>query len=118
AGEQETRRLVVLPEDGGPPALAAYPVLGGGGRPIAAAVVATRGLPAPGGLVGVVRGLFLFGAASLAVLAGASVFALASAGLVGYLLSRRLVARLERLGRGAEALAAGDLTGRVEEGPA
>jgi signal transduction histidine kinase len=34
------------------------------------------------------------------------------------LLARRVVARLERLGRAAEALAGGDLRSRVEEGPA
>ena len=45
---------------------------------------------------------------------GASVFALASSSLVGYLLARRLVRRLERLGRAAEAFASGDLSQRVE----
>ncbi|MDP8924232.1 MAG: HAMP domain-containing histidine kinase, partial [Chloroflexota bacterium] len=76
-----------------------------------------RGLPAPEFAGGFWRGLAIFSAASVAVLAAASVFALASASLVGYLLARRLVARLERLGRAAEALAAGDLSQRVEEGP-
>jgi methyl-accepting chemotaxis protein len=60
----------------------------------------------------------LFGAASLVVLAGSFVFALASSSLVGYLLARRLVRRLERLGRAAEAFAAGDLTERVDPGAA
>ena len=37
---------------------------------------------------------------ALAILSGAFVFALASASVVAYLLSRRLVIRLEHLGRG------------------
>jgi signal transduction histidine kinase len=53
--------------------------------------------------------------AALVVLVAASLFALVSAGLFSYLLSRRLVARLERLGRTADALAAGDLSQRVGE---
>ncbi len=40
-------------------------------------------------------------------------FALASSSLVAYLLSRRLVGRLERLGRAAEALQASNLSSRV-----
>ena len=51
--------------------------------------------------------------ATLAVLAAAFGFALASSSLVAYLLSRRLVARLEQLGRAAEALRAGNLAARV-----
>ena len=50
------------------------------------------------------RWLF-FGAATVAVLAGAFLFALAASSVVGYFLARRLVVRLERLGRVAEALA-------------
>src|SRR5205814_1956092 len=57
-------------------------------------------------------------AESAAVLAAAFLFALVPAGLLGYLLSRRLTGRLERLGQVAAALAAGDLSRRVEEGPA
>jgi signal transduction histidine kinase len=42
------------------------------------------------------------------------VFALASSTVVSYLLARRLVRRLERLGQAAEGFAAGDLTRRVD----
>jgi signal transduction histidine kinase len=63
------------------------------------------------------RGIVVFGAASIAVLALSSVFAFLSATAVGYLLSRRLVARIERLGHGVEVFAQGNLSGRVEEGP-
>src|SRR5262249_17217160 len=61
--------------------------------------------------------LAIFGAASAIVLIAASLFAIVSSSIVSYLLSRRLVARLEKLGRASEALAAGDLSQRVEEGP-
>ncbi len=64
----------------------------------------------------VLRGLAIFGLASVVVLCAASIFALISSGGVAYLLSRRLVRRLERLGKAAEALAAGDLSQRVETG--
>jgi signal transduction histidine kinase len=46
------------------------------------------------------------------------VFALGSSSLVSYLLARRLVGRLERLGQAAQAFAAGDLTRRVDAGGA
>src|SRR5205823_14940570 len=42
--------------------------------------------------------------------------ALTSSSVVAYLLSRRLTRRLERLGRAAQALAAGDLSQRVDGG--
>ncbi|HEV8637483.1 MAG TPA: ATP-binding protein [Chloroflexota bacterium] len=116
AGQRDPRRLVVLPAGAGPAALAAHPVVDERGRTVAAVVVAESALPPPPGPGGSLRALVFFGAASVAVLAGAFVFALVSAGLVGYLLSRRLVGRLERLGRAVEALAAGELTRRVEEG--
>jgi signal transduction histidine kinase len=57
--------------------------------------------------------LAAFGAASFVVLAVSLVFAVVSASVVAYLLSRRLVARLEELGRAAEALRAGDLAARA-----
>src|SRR5262249_1333421 len=44
----------------------------------------------------------------------ASLFAVVSAGLVAYLLARRLVGRLEQLGRAVEAVAAGDMGARVQ----
>jgi signal transduction histidine kinase len=46
------------------------------------------------------------------------VFALLSASVLAYFLARRLARRLERLGEAAAALAAGDLSCRVAEGPA
>jgi signal transduction histidine kinase len=103
---------------GGPAALGAFPILDIDGRPVASVVVAKSALSKPDDVLSLWRALAIFGAATVAVLAGAFVFALASSSFVAYLLSRRLVARLERLGRAAESLAAGDLTCRVEEGPA
>lgn len=104
------------PSSDGTPALGAYPVLDEHGRPVATVVVAAEANAPSGGSLTLWRAVAIFGAASLAVLSAASVFALASAGLVAYLLSRRLVARLERLGQAAEALAAGDRSIHVNEG--
>ncbi|HEX2186806.1 MAG TPA: HAMP domain-containing protein, partial [Chloroflexota bacterium] len=125
AGERDASRLVTLrPGNGGGAAeaaggaLGAAPILDQQWRPVGAVIVAKHSLPAPGGSFDFLHRLLLFSAASAAVLAVASVFALPSAGLVAYLLARRLVGRLERLGRAAESLAAGDLSRRVEEGPA
>ena len=105
------RDLALTRSGSGPAALGAAPILDDAGRPIAAVVVAVSSLPQ------VDRGPFwllaIFGVATLAILAGAFVFALASSSLVAYLLSRRLVVRLERLGRAAEALRAGNLAARV-----
>lgn len=117
-GSRDPRQLMSVSPDGQPAALGAYPILDDRGRPIAAVVVATNVAPSPNAGFSLWHGLAFVGAASAAILAAASVFALLSASVVGYFLSRRLVARLERLGRGVEALAAGDLTRRVEEGPA
>jgi signal transduction histidine kinase len=64
---------------------------------------------------GVSRALAFFGAASVAVLLGSSLFALVSSSVVAYLLARRVTRRLERLGAAAQALAAGDLDARVNE---
>ncbi|HEY3110431.1 MAG TPA: histidine kinase dimerization/phospho-acceptor domain-containing protein, partial [Chloroflexota bacterium] len=99
-----------------PPALAAAPVLGPDGRPLAAVIVAA-GPAAAAGPSGFWHSLFFFGAALAAILAVAFLFALVPSSLLGYLLSRRLTGRLERLGQVAAALAAGDLSRRVEEGP-
>ena len=110
------RGLVAIRTGDGPAALGAYPIVDEDGRAVAAVVVAKRALPAPDRAGNLRRGLAIFSAATVAVLAAAFVFALASASLLGYLLSRRLVARLERLGRTAESLAAGELDRRVEEG--
>lgn len=99
-----------------PVSLGAAVVRDAAGRPVAAAIVASTPSPARGGAFGFWRSLAILGAATFAVLAGASVFALASATVVAYLLSRRLVTRLERLSRAVTALAAGDLDSRVDEG--
>jgi signal transduction histidine kinase len=92
------------------------PVLGPDGRPVAVVVVEESGRPSAPGSPALLRALAFFGVGSLVVLTLSAAFALLSAGLVGYLLSRRLVGRLERLGAGVEALAAGDLGQRVEPG--
>ncbi len=118
AGTRLDRELVELRPNSQPAALGAYPVPGQSGRPRAVVIVASRIAPPTSAGMDWIHSLILAGAASAALLAGASVFALISAGLVGYLLSRRLVSRLERLGHAAEALADGDLSQRVDEGPA
>jgi signal transduction histidine kinase len=84
------------------------------GRPAAAVLVAANALPPSNSWWTFGHALLFFGAASVVVLVGASIFALGSSSLVGYLLARRLVRRLERLGRAAEAFASGDLSQRVE----
>jgi signal transduction histidine kinase len=104
-------------EGGGPAALGGAPILDQSGRRIANVIVATTVLPPPSGGLDLARALAIFGAASVAVLGGASVFAFISSSAVAILLSRRLVKRLERLGRAAESLAGGDLSQRVEDGP-
>jgi signal transduction histidine kinase len=117
AGSRDTRQLVSILPEGQPAALGAYPVLDGAGKPVAAVVVASRVVPTTDTGFSFWRGLAFFGAASVAILAASSIFALLSASLVGYFLSRRLVTRLEWLSRAVEALANGDLSRRVEEGP-
>lgn len=117
AGPSEPRDLVVIRPASAPAVLAAAPILDDRGRAVAAVILAQSGLAAPGGALSVWRALAIFGAASVVTLTAASLFALLSASLVAYLLSRRLVGRLERLDRAAAALAAGDLARRVEEGP-
>jgi signal transduction histidine kinase len=117
AGERDLGELMMSRTGEGPAALGAYPVFDGG-RQIASVVVAKTSLSTEGSFLNFWRALAIFGVATVAVLSAASVFALASASVVAYLLSRRLVARLERLGGAAEALASGDLSRRVEEGRA
>jgi signal transduction histidine kinase len=114
AGVRDPARLVTPRSGSGPVALGAYPIMGPSGRPIAAVLVGKTALSAPTSWWDFWHALAFFGAASLAVLAGASVFALASSSLLSYLLARRLVRRLERLGRAAEGFAAGDLRQRVD----
>jgi signal transduction histidine kinase len=114
-GQRDPTRLAVVRSGAGPSALGAYPITDENGRVVAAALVATTELPPPaGGVADFGRALLFFGAATVAVLAGAFLFALAASSVVGYFLARRLVARLERLGRAAEALASGDLSRRVD----
>ncbi len=92
-------------------ALGAAPIFNALNQPIAVAIVALPTQPVDEG-----PGfwpLAFFGVATLVVLAGASVFALVASSIVGYLLARRLVGRLEQLSRAAESLRAGDLSARV-----
>ena len=117
AGERDLADLVTLRTGDGPVALGAAQVVGPSGAPAGVVIVAKRSLPPPNRVGNALRGLFFFLAATTGVLVGSFVFALASASLVAYLLARRLVGRLERLGAASEALAAGDLARRVEEGP-
>jgi signal transduction histidine kinase len=112
-GTRDPARLVTVRTGAGPVALGAYPIVDLNGHPVAAALVAKTALSARNTWWDFWHALVFFGAASLAVLAGASVFALASSSLLSYLLARRLVRRLERLGHAAEAFAAGDLRQRV-----
>jgi signal transduction histidine kinase len=113
-GVTDPSRLLLVRSGGGPAALAAYPVVDASGRPVAAVLVAATTPPASNGWWNLGHALLFFGAATVVVLLGASVFALTSSSLVGYLLARRLVRRLERLGGAAEAFASGDLSQRVE----
>ncbi len=116
AGEQSHANLLLVRRGSGPAALGAYPIVDDRGHPSAAVVVATTSLERTAGTLTFWNALAIFGAATVAVLAGASLFALGSSALVAYVLARRLVQRLERLGKAAESLAAGDLSCRVEEG--
>ena len=112
AGDTTPADLMATPPSG-PATLAAYPVLDQAGRPRAAVILAAGALP-PASRFGFAQAVAFFGAASLAALLAASVFALGSSSLVAYLLARRVVRRLEDLGQAAEALAAGNLAARVE----
>jgi signal transduction histidine kinase len=114
-GISDLGRLVAVRTGSGPAALGAYPVLDSNGRTLGAVLVAESLPPPAGNWWDLGHVLLVFGAASLAVLAAASLFALGSSSLVSYMLSRGLVRRLERLGRAAEDLAAGDLSRRAED---
>jgi signal transduction histidine kinase len=128
AGERNTARLTLMRSGPGPVALGAYPVGGGAGTdgppwlhdatpaPTDVVIVAKSEVTATTPVRSLLRGIAIFTAATIAVLGAAFLFALGSAALVGYLLSRQLVRRLERLGGAVEALAAGDLYQRVDEG--
>jgi signal transduction histidine kinase len=126
-GERTTDRLTVLRTGPGPVALGAYPIGGaafdgppwmrsGSAEPSAVVIVGKSELGEVSPFRAIVRGVALFTAATIAVLGSAFLFALGSAALVGYLLSRQLVRRLEQLSGAVEALANGDLGRRVEEG--
>jgi signal transduction histidine kinase len=106
-----------LRSGGGPAALGAAPIVSDSGARLATVVLATTVVPPPSGGFDIARGLTIFGFASIAVLAAASVFALVSSSGVAIILSRQLVKRLERLGAAAERLARGDLSQRVDAGP-
>jgi len=101
--------------DGRAALLGAAPVLDDRGRPFAAVVVGMPGAAVSGPAGFPLAALAVFGVATIVVLVGSSVFALASSSLVAYLLSRRLVRRIERLGRAAESLRAGNLGARLPE---
>jgi signal transduction histidine kinase len=117
-GTTDANGITTLRSSGsGPAAFGAAPIADDDGRRIATVVLAVTTLPPPSGGLGFVRGLAVFGVTSLVVLLAASVFALVSATVVGVLLARPLVRRLERLGAAAERLAHGDLSQRVEAGP-
>jgi signal transduction histidine kinase len=118
AGERDPGRLTLIRSGSGPAALGAYPVANGWERPRAVVVIAKTDLAESNPIRNIFRGIAIFGAATIAVLLSASGFAIGSATLVGYVLSRRLVRRLERLGEAVEALADGNLRGRAEVGPA
>jgi signal transduction histidine kinase len=118
AANHDPNGSMLVRNGAGPAALGAAPILSQSGARLATVIVGTTVLPAPVEGFNLLRGLTIFGAASIAVLAAASVFALISSGAVAFLLSRQLVTRLERLGRAAESLAGGDLSQRVEAGPA
>ena len=126
SGERNTNDLTLLRSGPGPVALGAYPIGGAvdgppwlanrGDRPTAAVVVAKRELTESTPFRAMIRGILIFGAATFAILSSSFAFAFASSALVGYLLSRQLVRRLEQVGRAAESLAAGELTTRIPEG--
>ncbi|HEX6511765.1 MAG TPA: ATP-binding protein [Chloroflexota bacterium] len=115
AGDTSSAELMAPRSGAGPAALTAYPVLNAGGQPVAAVVVAVSSLPHASSGFGFSQALAFFGAASLFVLLAASVFALVSSSAVAYLLARRVVRRLERLGQAAEALAAGAAGARIDD---
>lgn len=133
SGERSTARLTVRRDGPGPVALGAFPVGGtildgppwwrtGPAEPPAASgqptvvVVGKSEIGEGSPFRAIVQGIFVFTAATVAVLGSAFLFALGSAALVGYVLSRQLVRRLERLSGAVEALANGELGRRVEEG--
>jgi signal transduction histidine kinase len=127
SGERSTGRLTLARSGPGPVSIGVFPVgsaamdgpawmHGPAVEPTEVVVVAKSAVSEVTPIRAMVRGIFVFTAATVVVLGSAFLFALGSAALVGYLLSRQLVRRLERLGSAVEALAAGDLGQRVDEG--
>jgi signal transduction histidine kinase len=117
AGDRDLDHLTLLRGGAEPAAFGAYPVATGWEKARAVVLIARADVPEVSAPRNLVRGIFIFGAATVAILLGASLFAIGSATLVGYVLSRRLVRRLERLGGAVEALADGNLARRAEAGP-
>jgi signal transduction histidine kinase len=129
AGERQTDDLTRLRTGPGPVALGVYPIGPSGSstdgppwlanrreQPIAFVVVGKQELTESTPIRALMRGILIFGAATLAMLSSAFVFAFASSALLGYFLSRQLVRRLEQVGLAAESLAAGELGTRIPEG--
>ena len=126
-GARSTADLTVLRSGPGPVSLGTFPIGGAAfdgppwvhppqTEPVAVVLVGKSDLGDVNPFRAIVRGIAVFTAATVAVLGAAFLFALGSAALVGYVLSRQLVRRLERLSGAVEALASGDLGRRVEEG--
>jgi signal transduction histidine kinase len=125
-GARKTNDLTQLRSGPGPVAFGAYPIGGSVDgppwlatrqeSPTAVVVVAKQQLAQATPIRSMLHGILVFGAATLAMLSSAFLFALASSALVGYFLSRQLVRRLEQVGRAAESLAAGDLETRIPVG--
>ncbi|MFN8637054.1 MAG: HAMP domain-containing sensor histidine kinase [Chloroflexota bacterium] len=126
-GERSTARLTLKRSGPGPVALGAFPIGNAAAdgpawtrtaapEPTTVVVVAKSDVGDVNPLRAMVRGITVFTAATIIVLGSAFLFALTSAALVGYVLSRQLVRRLERLGGTVEALASGELGRRVDEG--
>lgn len=126
-GERSTARLTILRSGPGPVAIGAFPIGStamdgpawlhrGATDATDVVIVAKSAISEATPLRAMLHGIAVFAAATILVVGSAFLFALGSAALVGYLLSRQLVRRLERLGGAVEALAAGDLGQRVDEG--
>lgn len=122
SGSREVGNLVITVSDGDrrdgrPMALGGWVVLDQDDSPVGSVIVGKTAVIVLDRFAWFVRGFAFFTAASVTVLVGAFAFALATSVFLAYSLSRRLVARLERLGSAAEGLSEGDLSRRVDEGP-
>jgi signal transduction histidine kinase len=122
AGETDARRLVAVEGldgrgPGRPGAIGAAPIVGPDDALLGVVVVGKYGPPPMELWATIARGLAFFGAATATVLVLSFVFAMGSASVLAYFLSKRLAGRLEQLGLATESLAAGELDQRVVEGP-